>query len=176
MIDEAYEEIVNKMNKETGKQFFESQKLSFQYTNGANNDFAMLCGRLDMALDEIVQGKFDRTQYTKFNLRDEINQVVVVYQNGKPVGCGGYKMYDSEHAELKRIYTEPSVRGRGVGVEIVRRLEALAKINGFTWCILETGELLEAACHIYQKLGYKRIPNYGPYVNMPDSICMKRKI
>ena len=176
MIDEAYEEIVNKMTKKGKKQFSQLKQLEFKYSDGTDKDFAMLCGRLDMALDKIVQGKFDRTQYSEFNMRDDIHNVIVVYQNGVPVGCGGYKAYDDEHAELKRIYTEPSVRGMGLGAEIVRRLEAAAKISGFTWCILETGEPLEAACHVYEKLGYKIIPNYGPYENMPDSICMQRKI
>ncbi|OYP00848.1 GNAT family N-acetyltransferase, partial [Lachnotalea glycerini] len=80
------------------------------------------------------------------------------------------------HAELKRIFVEPSCQGVGLGSEIVRRLEAKAKIKGYQWCILETGELLQAASHVYQKLGYKVIPNYGQYVDMPESICMQRRI
>lgn len=176
MIDEAYNEIVKKMTKKDRGRYFHLQQLEFCYTDGSNKDFAMLCDKLDEALDELVQGKFDRTQYSEFNIRDDIHNVIVVFKDGKPVGCGGYKVYDNERVELKRIYTVPSVRGMGLGAEIVRRLEAQAKINGFTWCILETGELLKAACHVYQRLGYKRIPNYGVYEDMEDSICMQRKI
>lgn len=98
------------------------------------------------------------------------------YLNGKPVGCGGFKMYDEEHAELKRIFTVPSCRGIGLGAEIIRRLEAKAKIKGFRWCILETGKPLEAACHLYAKAGYQVIDNYGQYLDMPASICMQHKI
>ena len=159
MIDEAYEEIVGKLSGKAKKQLSELLELEFKYTNGEDHDFVMLCNKLDYALDELA-----------------IHNVIVVYCKGKPVGCGSFKMYDEEHAELKRIYTEPICRGIGLGVEIVRRLEAVAKMEGYKWCILETGEPLGAACHIYKKMGYKVIPNYGQYVNMPESICMQRKI
>ena len=85
-------------------------------------------------------------------------------------------MYDEDHAELKRIYVDPLYRNIGLGSEVVRRLEAKAKIKGYRWCILETGKPLEAACSMYKKAGYKIMPNYGQYMDMPDSICMERKI
>lgn len=121
-------------------------------------------------------GEFERSQYQQYNYRDDINDVIIVYLSSKPVACGSFKMYDEEHAELKRIYVDSSCQGIGLGAEIVRRLEAKAKIKGYKWCILETGEPLKAACHVYQKAGYKIIPNYGQYAGMPDSICMERKI
>ena len=176
MIDEAYEEIVAKLTKKEKQQYFELTQLEFKETDGEDIDFAMLCGHLDEALDELVGGRAQRSQYNQYNKRDQIHHVIVVYQNGQPVGCGGFKMYDEEHAELKRIYTTPSCRGIGLGTEIVRRLEAKAKILGYRWCILETGTPLKAAHHVYQKLGYQVIPNYGPYVGMELSICMKRKL
>ncbi|HHV11118.1 MAG TPA: GNAT family N-acetyltransferase [Clostridiales bacterium] len=150
--------------------------MEFKDTDGKDPDFAMLCGRLDSALDEIVGRKFQRSQYDQYNQRDSIHDVIVVYQKGEPVACGAFKMYDEDHAELKRIFTEPANRNMGLGAELVRRLETKAKIKGYQWCILETGNLLEAACHVYQKAGYKVIPNYGQYADMPDSICMERKI
>ncbi len=42
--------------------------------------------------------------------------------------------------------------------------------------ILETGELLVESCAVYQKLGFEIIPNYGPYVNMPESLCMAKDL
>ena len=42
--------------------------------------------------------------------------------------------------------------------------------------ILETGELLAESCHVYRKAGFEVIPNYGPYVNMPESLCMEKKL
>ncbi len=177
MIDEAYAEIVSKLTrKDKARLSSELSEIEFVTTDGENSDFAMLCVKLDEALDELVGNSFDRTKYTPFNGKESIHTVIVAYKAGRAVACGGYKMFDEEHAELKRIYIDPACRGMGLGAELVRRLEAKARIDGYRWCVLETGEPLAAACHLYQKMGYKVIPNYGPYVDMEDSICMQRKI
>ncbi|BCJ94429.1 hypothetical protein acsn021_19980 [Anaerocolumna cellulosilytica] len=176
MIDEAYDAVVEKFSKKVKTQLLTLTKLEYKDTNGENPDFAMLCDRLDGALNEIVGGKQQRSHYEQYNKRDSIQDVMVVYQEGQPVACGAFKMYDEDHAELKRIYTEPSNRNMGLAAELIRRLEAKAKIKGYKWCILETGRQMEAACHVYKKAGYKIIPNYGQYADMPDSICMERKI
>lgn len=176
MIDEAYDAVVERFTRKEKARLLGLSELVFMNTDGEDPDFAMLCDRLDRSLDELVGGNFQRSQYEQYNHRDSIQDVIVVHRRGEPVACGGFKMYDEEHAELKRIFTDTSCRRRGLGMEIVRRLEASAKMKGYKWCILETGKPLEAACHIYTKLGYKVMPNYGPYVDMPDSICMKRKI
>ena len=85
--------------------------------------------------------------------------MIIVYRNGKPIACGAFKLYDEEHAELKRLYTDPSSRNIGLGTELLRRLESKAKIKGFKWCILETSKPLEAACHVYERAGYKVVAN-----------------
>jgi len=176
MIDEAYNAVIKKFSKKAKIQLLSLSELEFKDTDGEDSDFTMLCGKLDCALDEIVGKKFQRSQYEQYNQRDSIHDVIVTYRKGEPVACGAFKMYDEDHAELKRIFTEPSCRNIGLGAELVRRLEAKAKIKGYRWCILETGKPLEAACHVYKKAGYKVIPNYGQYTDMPDSICMERKI
>lgn len=151
-------------------------QLDFRDTDGADPDFALLCVRLDETLDRLVGGSFDRKPYAQYNLREDIGDVIVAYHQNKPVACGGLKMYDEEHAELKRIYVDPAYQNQGIGGELVRRLEEKARAKGFGWCILETGEPLTAACRLYQKAGYQVIPNYGPYSELPDSVCMAHKI
>ena len=176
MIDEAYFAVIHKFSKKAKAHLGNLSELEFRDTDGKDRDFEKLCSRLDCALDELVGGRIQRSQYEQYNKRDSIHDVIVVYEEGEPVACGSFKMYDEDHAELKRIYVESSYRNTGLGAELVRRLEAKAKIKGYRWCILETGTMLEAACHMYKKLGYKIMPNYGQYVDMPDSICMERKI
>ena len=51
-----------------------------------------------------------------------------------------------------------------------------AKQKGYKYFILESGEPLVAAMGLYRKIGYEVIPNYGQYKDMPDSICMKKKL
>ena len=47
---------------------------------------------------------------------------------------------------------------------------------GYKRMILETGELLVESCAVYKKLGFTVIPNYGPYVDMPESLCMAKEL
>lgn len=176
MIDEAYDAVIKKFSKKAKTELLSLSELEFKDTDGDNPDFEILCSRLDGTLDEMVGESFQRSQYEQYNQRDNIHDVIVAYRKGEPVACGAFKMYDEDHAELKRIFTEPSNRNMGLGAELIRRLEAKAKIKGYRWCILETGKPLEASCHVYKKAGYKIIPNYGQYADMPDSICMERKI
>lgn len=176
MIDEAYDAVIHKFSKKRRAELLNLSEVIFKDTNGENPGFVMLCAKLDNALDELVGGRCKRVQYEQYNQRDNIHDVIVAYREGEPIGCGAFKMYDEDHAELKRIYVESSHRNMGLGAELVRRLEAKAKIKGYRWCILETGKPLEAASHMYKKAGYKIIPNYGQYENMADSICMERKI
>lgn len=176
MIDEAYDTLVGTFSKKTRGQLPMLSQLEFRECDGNDEDFAYLCDKLDKALDEAAGEDAQRSKYNQYNQRNSIHNVIVVYQNKTPVACGAFKMYDEEHAELKRIYTDISVRNMGIGSELIRRLEALAKIQGYRYCILETGKMLHFAHRLYKKAGYKEIPNYGQYVNMSDSICMEKKI
>ena len=176
MIDEAYEEIVSSLTKRKRFQLAEISCFDFFYKETIDKDFRCLAMLLDETLEKVVAGKIDRSEYKPYNQLEEIHDIIIVYCNKEPIACGSFKFYDNDHAELKRIYVTPNYQGMGLGYEIIRRLEAIAKIKGFKYCILETGELLQASCHIYKKLGYQRIDNYGPYVNMINSICMSHKI
>lgn len=55
-------------------------------------------------------------------------------------------------------------------------LEMRAKQKGFKYFILESGDPLIAAMALYREIGYEVIPNYGQYKDMPNSICMKKKL
>ncbi|WP_097002660.1 GNAT family N-acetyltransferase [Lacrimispora amygdalina] len=176
MIDEAYETVINKLSKKDKEKLRSLSLLEFRDTNGEDPDFAMLCGKLDRALDEIVGIEYQRSKYDKFNQRDSIHDVVVAYHDGEPVACGAFKLFDDNHAEIKRVFVDPAHRHMGLGAELIRRLEAKAKMSGYRWCILETGRMLEAANALYKKAGYQMIPNYGQYEGMEDSVCMEHKI
>lgn len=152
------------------------KEFCFKAADGLDKDFVYLCERLDRYLDELVGGNAQRQQYEQYNLRDDIHDVYVVYENGHPIACGSMRRYDEEHAEIKRVFVEPEYRNFGIGKQLMGMLEAKAAIQGYECCILETGNPLEAACHMYQRMGYHVIPNYGPYKDMKESICMQKVI
>ena len=149
--------------------------MDFQRTNGQNKDFMENCRLLDLDLDRRVGKKLKREKYKQYNL-DEIQEAIVVYDGRKAIGGGAIRRYDDETAELKRIFVRPEYQGRGVGTKLVSLLLEWAEELGYQRIILETGELLAESCAVYQKLGFQVIPNYGPYVNMPESLCMEKDL
>lgn len=57
---------------------------------------------------------------------------------------------------------------------MLQKIEVLAKANGYTCMLLESGELLTSAMHLYRSNGYLEIENYGPYQNDTEAVCMKK--
>jgi len=58
--------------------------------------------------------------------------------DGLAVGCGGVAVFD-DYAEVKRMYTRPMARGRGVAKALLRRIEDEARGAGISVLRLETG-------------------------------------
>ena len=64
------------------------------------------------------------------------------------------------------MYTRPSHRGRKIGAMIIERIEALAREEGLTRLVLETGDRHPAAWTVYERAGFTRC---GPVLDYPDS-------
>lgn len=150
--------------------------MRFEYTDGYNKDFILLCHELDKFLNELVGGEENRAKYIQYNKVDDIHDVVIAYDNDIPVGSASFKKYDDENAEVKRVFVKKEYRGQGISNELMKMLEQRAREKGFKHFILESGEPLISAMALYRKIGYKVIPNYGQYVDMKDSVCMKKKL
>ena len=146
------------------------------YTNGENPDFIELCHDLDDFLNELVGGEKNRAEYIPYNKLDDIHDVIVAYDEDIPVGSAGFKKYDNECAEVKRVFIKREYRGKGISKKLMELLEERARNKGYKYLILESGEPLVAAMSLYRKIGYKVIPNYGQYKDMPDSVCMKKEL
>jgi len=150
--------------------------MRYEYTDGCNQDFIGLCHSLDEYLNNIVDGEENRSQYIPYNALEDIHDVILAYDDVNPVGCAAFKYYANKTAEVKRVFIKENYRGKRISKEIMNLIEQRAKEKGFTKLILETGELLVEAMHLYQSLGFVVIPNYAPYENMMDSVCMEKKL
>jgi putative acetyltransferase len=85
--------------------------------------------------------------------------------DGEAVACGGVGFYDG-FAELKRMYSKPSVRGRGVAKKLLARLEMEASNAGRALVRIETGIYQREAMRFYEGAGYCRCEAFGPYAAM----------
>ena len=141
-------------------------------TDSENVDFIQLVKYLDADLAE--RDREDHSFYAQFNKIDRIKYVVVAYENGKPMGCGAIKEFDSEAMEIKRMYVAPGHRGTGIATRILSELENWASELLFTKCILETGKRQPEAVQLYTKNGYNLIANYGQYAEVENSLCFEK--
>ena len=139
-----------------------------------NNDFQNLVILLDMDLNSRY-GKI-QDQYNQYNKIEGIKNVIVAYDAQTPVGCGCFKLYSNDSVEMKRMFVKPENRGQGISKSILSELEKWAKEEGFKYSILETGIKQFEACGLYKKFGYEIIENYGQYIDMPHSLCMKKSL
>ena len=143
-------------------------------TSSDNPDFIKLVKHLDADLAE-RDGK-DHSFYAQFNKIDKIKHVVIAYENEEPVACGAIKEYAPGMMEVKRMYTSLESRGKGIASEVLRELENWASELSYERCILETGKKQPEAIRLYQKNGYKIIPNYGQYAGIENSLCFEKQL
>lgn len=143
-------------------------------TDSHHIDFKLLVQELDAYL-AITDGE-EHSFYDQFNKLDHINEVVVVYKDEIPVGCGAIKKYDSQSIEIKRMYTRASHRGKGIATQILNELENWSTQLSYQRCILETGINQHEAIALYKSRGYYIIENYGPYAGLENSFCFEKKL
>ncbi len=148
--------------------------LKIQRTTSENPDFSQLVTLLDAYLWEVYPET--QAEYDTFNVIESNDTVVIAYKGGVAVGCGCLKKVDQETAEIKRMFVRPDSRGLGVSHLIMEDLEKWAKELGINKLILETLHKQLSAISLYEKRGYQRIANYGPYIGLPNSICMRKVI
>lgn len=86
---------------------------------------------------------------------------VVAVEDGRVLAGGGLRRLSAGVAELKRMYTHPDARGRGVGRRLLSELEAAALELGFTRLRLDTGAGMHVAIALYRSSGYEEIPDYN---------------
>jgi GNAT superfamily N-acetyltransferase len=91
--------------------------------------------------------------------------------DGVDVACGGVRPLDAVRGEVKRMYVDPSVRGRGLSRVLLRTLVAHARAAGFEELWLETGTVQPEAIGLYESEGFRPIPPYGQYADEPSSRC-----
>lgn len=117
-----------------------------------------------------------QTEYDELNIFPEPINMVLLYDNNTPIGCGGFKPYNATSAEVKRVYLLHEYRNKGLGKGIMLEIEKWVADEGFADIILETGDLQHQAIALYKHMGYHETDKYEPYVNSPASVCFKKNL
>jgi GNAT superfamily N-acetyltransferase len=97
---------------------------------------------------------------------------LIVVEDGEDVGCGGIKRIAPERYEIKHLWIQPSIQGRGFGRALLTELEDRARAFGATEVVLDTNASLVTAGSMYRSGGYEEI---APYNDNPNATNWFRK-
>lgn len=116
-----------------------------------------------------------RYAFSPDQLRSADTRFLVGYLGSEPATCGGIAMMNG-YAELKRIFTAPGHRGKGLAAQIVTALESEALDQGVNIVRLETGLASPEAIRLYEKLGYAHRGPFGGYEDNGSSVFMEKRL
>jgi putative acetyltransferase len=132
--------------------------------------FTELIELLNQELWERNPGR--QAEYVSHNILSPETRAILITDEDKPVASGAFRNLGDSTTEIKRMFVLPEYRGKGISKLVLSELESWAKEEGLTKAVLETGHPHFEAISLYKKWGYLEIENYGPYKNLPNSICM----
>jgi putative acetyltransferase len=99
-------------------------------------------------------------------MADADTTVFIAREDGRAVAVGALRRHADDVGEVKRMYTRVEAQGKGIGGMIVGEIEALARREGISTLVLETGDRHPAAWRVYERAGFSRC---GPVLDYPDS-------
>jgi GNAT superfamily N-acetyltransferase len=109
--------------------------------------------------------------------------VLVRDDDGAAVACGAVQPWShtveeapDEVGEVKRMYVVPGARGRGLSRVVLDALVGIAREQGRTALVLETGTEQPEAIGLYTAYGFQPTAVFGPYADDPRSRCFRLEI
>ncbi|MDJ0334791.1 GNAT family N-acetyltransferase [Salinibacterium sp. G-O1] len=90
---------------------------------------------------------------------------LVVQLDDTAVGCGGIRSLGDGRFEVKHLWLQPHVQGRGLGRALLAELERRAVQLGATELVLDTNSSLAAAGGLYGSSGFVDIEAYNDNPN-----------
>lgn len=76
-------------------------------------------------------------------------------ERGNLLGTIGLYPLDADTIELRKMYFDKKLRGRGFGKKMLERMIEKSRELGYKKIYLETATVLKEAAHLYEKYGFK---------------------
>jgi ribosomal protein S18 acetylase RimI-like enzyme len=80
--------------------------------------------------------------------------LLLAWQDGRVIGCAGFREVDSRTCEMKRVYVRPGTRGQRTGRRLVEQVIREAKAAGYARICLDVLPEFVAAQQLYASLGF----------------------
>jgi putative acetyltransferase len=138
--------------------------LTIERATAATDEIRQLLAELDQALSGPYLPE-QRHALSVDQLFEDNVRFFAARLDGVAVGCGGVAFYDG-YAEVKRMFTRPAARRKGVAATLLRRLEDEARDAGHTVLRLETGRYQSEAIRFYEREGFERCEAFGDYLDL----------
>src|SRR5699024_12685621 len=90
--------------------------------------------------------------------------ILLARNEGEPAGCVGVRALDAMTGEIRRLFTHPEKRGRGLGRRLLSEAHTRARAGGITRLVLNTLPTMTSARKLYDPDGYAPIE---PYTDNP---------
>ena len=128
-------------------------------------------------LDEYQRPLYPAESYHGINV-DALSDTNVLFavarsREGQIVACGAIVL-ELNYGEVKRMFTIPGFRGRGIAGQLLTFLESEARSRGCRQFMLETGFRQLEAIALYERFDYKRCGPFGDYAEDPNSVFMAK--
>jgi GNAT superfamily N-acetyltransferase len=92
------------------------------------------------------------------------------------VAGGGVGPLVGDVAEVKRMWTSPRYRRRGLARTVLAALENEALELGYRSLRLQTGAVATPALALYHAAGYQRIAPFGRYRDEPLAVAFEKRL
>lgn len=102
---------------------------------------------------------------------------LVARRGGEVLGIGALWLREDEgFGEVKRMFVKAEARGLGLGHKLLATIESLARGQGLTKLMLETGTLNTDALKLYARAGFTKRGPFADYPDHPASVFMEKPL
>lgn len=132
------------------------------------DDVRVLVAALNAHLQPLSPPEFQFKMTAEQMAGDDTTVFVARDEAGKAIGIGALKVHSADLGEVKRMFTDPEVRGKRIGSALLDAIVGLGRQKGLTQLMLETGtgDGMAAAHRLYTRSGFV---TRGPFLDYPDS-------
>jgi len=130
------------------------------------DDVRRLIGSLNQALLALTPPEFCFHMTAEDMARPDTT-VFIARDDGAAIACGALRRHAGGVGEVKRMYTLPAYRERGIGGRILAEIEVLACSEGLVRLVLETG---------YERGGFARCGRVLDYPDSPYSVFYAKTV
>jgi GNAT superfamily N-acetyltransferase len=105
----------------------------------SDGEVAPLLAGLSDEYDARYGENIEMTRATEDEFDPPAGLFIVLMDGSTTAAGGGFRRHDANTCEVKRMWTSPQYRRRGLATLVLRALEEAARETGYARIILETG-------------------------------------